>query len=350
VEFKTLEHITLNGKSFSKTEILSNKIPVPHSFLNREDKPFFDEVIEFLRDWFSESKDIIVQTSGSTGIPKQIAIPKQSFVESAQNTCFFLKLTKETNALLCIPVKYIGGKMMVIRALVSGYNLWIKNPKSSPLKEFNESCSFLAITPMQANFCLNETPEKLNTIKHVIIGGGAVSTAFINKTKDYYTQFYSTYGMTETVSHIAMQRINGKKKSEIFELLPSYSVSVNMDNCLVIDCPTLMPEKITTHDIVELYPNGFKWLGRKDNVINSGGIKISPEEIEKKIQKHYPNLIFYITSKKDSILGEKLVLVTQEEVSLNFQEIGLENYKMPKEIIVKTIQFTETEKIKREKF
>lgn len=340
MDYKSIEHITLNGKTYTKEEVLSISIEPNH----------LGEVFDFLNEWFSESIDILVQTSGSTGTPKQIAIPKQSFVESAMNTCNFLNLNRETNALLCIPVKYIGGKMMVIRALVAGYNLWIEEPSSSPLSHFEKPCDFLAITPMQADNCLAESPEKFTKINHVIIGGGAVSQTFIHQVKDYTTQFYSTYGMTETVSHIAMQRLNGTKKSEVFELLPTYSVSLNNENCLVIDCPTLFPNKVTTNDVAQLFPNGFKWLGRKDNVINSGGIKLSPEAIESKIKKHHPELTFYITSKKDDALGEKVILVSEKEIQFNFSKMELDKYQIPKEILIETITRTETGKIKRKKF
>ncbi|MDG1175358.1 MAG: AMP-binding protein, partial [Flavobacteriales bacterium] len=238
-----MEHITLNQKLFSKKEILELK-------LNEENH--FNEVVNFLREWFSNSTEIIVQTSGSTGKPKQIAIPKQSFVESAINTCEFLDLDKSAQALLCIPVNYIGGKMMVIRALTQGYNLWIEEPSSSPLTNFGRSVDFLAITPMQAQQILIDSPKKLEQINQVIIGGGAVTQSFINDIKSFKNNFYSTYGMTETVSHIALKRLNGSQKSDSFEVLPSYSISLNEESCIVINCPSLFPGKIITNDIAEL--------------------------------------------------------------------------------------------------
>jgi len=340
MDFKSYAHITLNNQVYSKEDILNLGIENSH----------FGETIEFLQNWFSDSIEITVQTSGSTGVPKKITIPKQSFVESARNTCQFLKLNSQSNALLCIPIQYIGGKMMVIRALVSGYNLWIEEPSASPLVEFEKTCSFLAITPMQAQNIVNNSPDKLKQINHVIIGGGAVTTNFIEEIKEYPNEFYSTYGMTETVSHIAMKRLNGTKKSDVFEMLPSYFVSVTTDNCLIIDCPTLFPSQIETNDIVKLTETGFKWLGRKDNVINSGGIKISPEEVEKEISTIFPELTFYITSKQDDMLGEKLVMVTNSSQSIDFKKTSLEKYKIPKEIIVIPLTYTETGKIIRKKF
>ena len=341
MDYKSLEHITLNQKLYSKKEILELELGKDNHFT---------KVVYFLKEWFSNSTEIIVKTSGSTGKPKHISIPKQSFVESARTTCKFLNLNKNTEALLCIPVNYIGGKMMVIRALTQGYNLWIEEPNSSPLKEFGSPVDFLAITPMQAQQTLIDSPKKLEQINQVIIGGGAVSQNFITQIKGFKNNIFSTYGMTETVSHIALKRLNGNDQLNYFEVLPSYSISLNEDNCLVIYCPSLFPNKLITNDIAELTDKGFKWLGRKDNIINSGGIKFSPETIENKIKKIYPNLLFYITSKKDETLGEKVVLVTEKKIDIDLNDIGLKRYEIPKEIVIQPIFTTETGKIKREKF
>lgn len=341
MDYKSLNHITLDQTKYSKEELLA---------LNITEENHFSRVIEFLKEWFSESTEITVQTSGSTGKPKQISIPKQSFVESAKNTCTFLDLDSNTNALLCIPVKYIGGKMMVIRALYSGYNLKVVEPSSSPLKELSEKIDFLAITPMQAQNALMDSSEKLESIKQIIIGGGAVSELFIQSIQKFKNTIYSTYGMTETVSHIALKQLNGTNKSSSFQVLPPYSVSVNDENCLVINCPTLSQEKIETNDILKLTDKGFKWLGRKDNVINSGGIKLFPEEIEQKIKVQYPNLVFYITSKKDEVLGEKVILVTNEEVEIDFSKCKLKRYEVPKRVYKKEIEMTGTGKIIRKKY
>ena len=340
MNYKSFEHITLNQKEYSRQDILE---------LEHSEQNHFFEVVSFLKEWFSNSTTITVQTSGSTGKPKQISIPKQSFVESAKNTCEYLNLNSNTQALLCIPVKYIGGKMMVIRALVSGHNLWIEEPSSSPLKSFNQLINFIALTPMQAQLSLKDSLEKFKTIDTVIIGGGSVSHSFVNQIKDFKNKIYSTYGMTETVSHIALKKLNGEDASDNFEVLPSYSVTVNKENCIVIDCPTLFNERVVTNDLVKLTPKGFKWLGRIDNVINSGGVKLFPEEIERKIKTHYPNLVFYITSKKDSRLGEKLILVSENNISIDFNKCGLEKYEIPRETVKKKISFTETNKIIRKK-
>lgn len=346
MDYKLLTHIVLNGTTYSKQDILEQSVP--------DDSTHLSLTLNFLKEWFSDSTEIEVQTSGSTGTPKLIKIPKQSFIESAKNTCEFLNLGINTNALLCIPVTYIGGKMMVVRALVSGYNLLIQEPSSSPLKSLESEINFIALTPMQAQLSLDEFPDKLKVINQIIIGGGAVTPSFIVAIKEFTNQFYSTYGMTETVSHIALKPINGSKKSDYFEVFPSYSVSTNSENCLIINCPTLSHKKIVTNDVVELNANGFKWLGRKDNVINSGGIKIFPEEIERKLKHTLKKVDFYITSKKDKVLGEKVILVIKTPVDrkkIMDSFSLLDKYEIPKELILQAdFTYTKTGKLMREKF
>jgi O-succinylbenzoic acid--CoA ligase len=293
-----------------------------------------------------------VETSGSTGNPKLIQIEKQSFVESAINTCNHLKINEKQNALLCIPVKYIGGKMMVIRAMVSGYNLISIEPSKNPLKNLNQNIDFIAITPYQGHHILEKNAIDLEKINNVIIGGGIVNENFISKINTFKNNIYSTFGMTETVSHIALRKLNGTDKSEYFEVLTPYEINQNEKNCLVIDCPTLTKNKITTNDIIKLKGNKFKWLGRKDNVINSGGIKIYPEEIEKKLATVLIGINFYISSISDEVLGEKLVLKIEKskdiKVNLSLVNSKLEKYKSIKEIIyLESFDYTENGKLKR---
>jgi len=345
VDYKELLHITINNNRISKEEI-QEMVITSDSHL--------DDVFLFLKSWFDESKELQIQSSGSTGNPKLISIPKQSFIESAKNTCDFLSLNSDTNALLCIPVKYIGGKMMVIRALYSSYNLFVDAPSSNPLNGINNDVDFIALTPMQAQISLTKFPKKLEGIKNVIIGGGSVSVSFTEKINSFQNAIYSTYGMTETLSHIALRKLSANSKSNYFEVFPSYSISINKDDCLVIDCPTLSKKKIETNDIVKLNGNKFIFIGRKDNVINTGGIKVNPEEIEKKLSPFLNKIPFYITSLKDEILGEKVVLVTENR-SIKLDKLkdtnhGLDSYSFPKEIINEIISLTETGKIIRKKY
>lgn len=345
MDYKELSHITINNKQFSKEEILIMPI---------NGESHLDDVFRFLKSWFDENKNIPVQTSGSTGKPKQISIPKQSFVESAMNTCDYLKLGEQTKALLCIPVKYIGGKMMVIRALVAGYNLVVQEPSSSPLLNSSEKINFIALTPMQAKNSLDNYPLEFEKIDTVIIGGGAVSEEFNKEIESLKNTIYSTFGMTETVSHIGLRTLNGKNRTDFYQVFPAYSISKNENNCLVIACPTLSSETITTNDIVEIKDSSFKFLGRLDNVINTGGIKVFPEEIEKQLAPFMNGETFYITSKKNELLGEKVVLISENN-SIILEEVktknhGLSSYSFPKEMLIKKIELTESGKIMRRKY
>ncbi|MEN8928471.1 MAG: AMP-binding protein [Flavobacteriales bacterium] len=334
MDFKDFKHITLNGKSFSKEEILE--------IANSGDS-HLDKVLNFLKYWFDASSEITVQTSGSTGEPKQLAIPKQSFIESAKNTCEFLNLNAKTKALLCIPVKYIGGKMMVIRALFSGYNLIIQEPSANPLINLKEKIDFIAITTYQAYHISAEKAKQLENIKNVIIGGGKLDSLVAEILMKHSNNIYSTFGMTETVSHIGLKKINGNDKSENFTVFHAYKISKSEENCLIIEAPTLSESIIYTNDIVELISeNEFKWLGRKDNIINSGGIKINPEEIEEILSPFLPRIEFIVTSLPDEKLGNKLILKVKKSKS---SELGLMldsiNTVLPKHKTIKEIVFTE---------
>ena len=345
MQYSNYQNIKLNNVSFSKEEILN------FDYSNSEKKEI-NHIFKFLKNWFDTSNFIEVETSGSTGKPKQIQIKKQSFVESAINTCNYLKINVKQNALLCIPVKYIGGKMMVIRALVSGYNLISIEPSKNPLKNLKQNINFIAITPYQGYHILEKNALDLEKINNVIIGGGTVNENFIAKINTFKNNIYSTFGMTETVSHIALRKLNGADKSKYFEVLNPYKISLNEENCLVIDCPTLTKDKINTNDIIEIKGNKFKWLGRKDNIINSGGIKIYPEEIEKKIAPILIGLNFYISSISDEILGEKLILKIEKsndiKINLSLVNSKLEKYKSVKEIIyLESFDYTENGKLIR---
>ena len=346
MNYKELSHITIHDREYSKKEILGMTIT---------GDTHLDEVFLFLKNWFDKSEEISVQTSGSTGKPKLISIPKRSFVESAKNTCEFLKLDSKTKALLCIPVKYIGGKMMVIRALFSGYNLMVQEPSSNPLKNFSKEVDFIAITTYQA-FCIGaDNAKELENIKNVIIGGGKISNLFVEIISKHKNNIYSTFGMTETVSHIGLKKLNGEDKSDSFSIFPAYKISKSEDNCLIIDCTTLSNSSIHTNDIVEIITKQkFRWLGRKDNTINSGGIKIHPEEIEEKLSPFLLGMEYYVSSFPDEQFGNKLILKIKKfdtptiKVYLSFINTKLDKHKTIKEIVyVDDFEYTETGKIIR---
>lgn len=375
-----------------------------------------DDLYWFLQEWFSDSETLIVQTSGSTGTPKLVAIKKEFMENSAKATGSFLKLGAETKALCCLSTQYIAGKMMVIRALTLGWELDVMEPNGNPLEDIFEPYDFCAMVPMQVKASLWD----LHLVKKLLIGGGVVSEGLQEALQNVSTQCFASYGMTETVSHIAIKKLNcfaestlsssaqhistplddqlliegndnkstikndnistplddqkvdkiqledfersreaDPKKESTFRreglnshyvLLPNITISQDNRDCLIINAPLLSEEEVVTNDIVKIHSETeFEWLGRFDNVINSGGVKLHPEQIEKELSKVIGQR-FFVAGIKDETLGEKLILIVEgENTDLNFSQINLSKYELPKEIYFLP-QFieTKTNKIQRQ--
>ncbi len=269
---------------------------------------------QFLSDWFSDTTHITVQTSGSTGKPKQLQVSKEMMRVSAQKTLNYLQLKPQDTALLCLSADYIAGKMMLVRSIIGQLTIYIQEPSSSPLKDFPYSVDFSAMVPMQV-FEQLKVKDSLNRVSKLLIGGGAVSAQMQEALQAVNTACYESYGMTETVSHIALRKINGCEAQTGFSCMEKVSVSLDERECLKITSPDLLAEPLQTNDCAEIFPNGeFRILGRIDNVINSGGIKIQPEEIEHKIAPFFTKP-FAVSSIPDEKLGEKLILVAEEFIS-----------------------------------
>ena len=305
--------------------------------LIKEGKEHEKDLGVFLLDWLDDKETIQLTTSGTTGAPKIITIKKQSMVHSAIATGNYFNLHPQDKALLCLPARYIAGKMMIVRSMMLGLELDIMVPTSHlddllPHKNYD----FVAIVPLQAENSL----EKLHQFKKIIIGGAKVSDDLAKKLKEIKSDIYETYGMTETITHIAAKKIG----EEFFTILEHVSITSDDRNCLVIDVPSISDEKIVTNDIVEiLNDKQFKWIGRYDNVINSGGIKLFPEQIEAKLASKIKNR-FFITSQPDAVLGSKVVLVIEGEKKDIDSSIfnSLEKFERPREILFVT-EFVETE-------
>ena len=275
---------------------------------------------EFLEEWNNPSPYVHVQTSGSTGAPKPMLVEKQRMLNSARITCDFLGLREGDTALLCMSLDYIAGKMMVVRSIERGLKLTTVEPSGHPLSTPHSPLDFAAMVPMQVYNSLQvpEEKERLKQIRHLIIGGGAIDDALAAALRTFPNHVWSTYGMTETLSHIALRRLNGPEASEWYTPFPSVKVSLNEDSCLVIDAPLVCPSRLVTNDIAELssgtVPNmKFRILGRKDNVICSGGIKIQIEEVERQLCPHL-QAPFLITKRPDAKFGEAVVLLTEGAV------------------------------------
>ncbi|MCQ2212384.1 MAG: AMP-binding protein [Bacteroidaceae bacterium] len=265
---------------------------------------------DFISDWRNANPFLHVHTSGSTGKPKDLLVEKSRMEASARMTCRFLGLHEGDTALLCMPLDYIAGKMMVVRAQVQGLRLISVEPSSTPLDGVDEPIDFAAMVPMQVVRSLGN--PKLRQIRHLIIGGGAIDEGLEAELRTFPNHVWSTYGMTETLSHIALRPINGPEATLWYTPMDGVSISLNADGCLVIDAPQVCSERLTTNDIAELNPQGqFRIVGRRDNTINTGGIKVQIEEVERLIASP----LIMITSAPDPVLGETVVTLMDEKAS-----------------------------------
>jgi len=331
----------LNGETFSSEEELL-------SF----SKTINNSVFSFLSDWFNAEDFVVVQTSGSTGKPKPIPLKKEFMRNSAEATGAFFELKENTTALLCLSTDYIAGKMMLVRALMLGWKLDVVEAISNPLEGIDTIYGFSAMVPMQ----LQNSLKDLHKVKKLIVGGGVVSNDLIGEIQNLPTQVFATYGMTETITHIAVKKLNNlisidSNKSN-YKTLPDVDLSQDNRNCLIIDAPKVSEERVVTNDVVDLISEReFEWLGRYDNVINSGGVKLHPEKIEEKLSKIISSR-FFVIGVPDKVLGEKLVLVIEgKEYNVILNEAkNLTKYEIPKEIyFVDRFIETETKKIQRKK-
>ncbi|REC48040.1 AMP-binding protein [Chryseobacterium pennipullorum] len=298
---------------------------------------FEKKVGSFLQEWISESETVKVQTSGSTGAPKIFDIEKKKMINSAVMTCNFLGLKEGDTALLCLPVEYISGKMMVVRSVQRKLKLIVAEPSLQPVENLEEEIDFCAMTPLQVEHSL----DKLHLIKNLIIGGAAVSESLKNEIHQINpgasNRIFETYGMSETLSHIALRQIMPVAK-EYFTAFENVSVSLDERGCMKIFAPAVNAEVLQTNDLVEIKKgNQFRFLGRIDNVINSGGAKIFPELLEALVKKEIPNESVFI-GLQDESLGQKLVLVIEGEPSEvlkdSISKIPFEkNFHRPKEIL-----------------
>ncbi|MEE0148959.1 MAG: AMP-binding protein [Segatella copri] len=289
---------------------------------------------DFFSEWNNDSDRVLVHTSGSTGKPKPMMVEKKRMLNSARITCDFLGLKPGDSALLCMSLDYIAGKMVVVRSIERHLHLISVSPSGHPLKnidlkdvngkDVNGEITFAAMVPMQVYNTLQvpEERERLTHIRHLIIGGGAIDASLEKELQALpgNITIWSTYGMTETLSHIALRRINGAEASEWYQPFDSVKISQTEEGCLVIDAPLVCAETLVTNDIVEIEPyiynkvekTRFRIKGRKDNVICSGGIKIQIEEVEEFLKPHLEKP-FMLAKKKDEKFGEIAVLLTEDE-------------------------------------
>ena len=275
------------------------------------------ELEEFLAEWQNDSPVVLVHTSGSTGEPKPILVEKRRMEASARITCDFLGLKKGDTALLCMSLNYIAGKMMVVRSLVRELRLITVEPCGEPLETVTETVDFAAMVPLQVWNCLRKPHlrQRLMQIRHLIIGGGAIDDTLADELRTFPNTVYSTYGMTETLSHIALRRLSGPEASEWYTPFDGVNISQTDKGCLVIHAPAVHDGPLVTNDIAELKADGrFRILGRKDNIICSGGLKIQAEKVEQLLRTHLREP-YLITKRKDEKFGEVAVLLTEGNIA-----------------------------------
>jgi len=353
----------LQNKVWDKNQILSQKKFTPD---------YFGQTLQFCQDWLEEKQEFELQTSGSTGMPKPILVQRSQMKASAKATAKKLNLQAEDTALICLNTNYIAGKMMLVRSLEAGMNAVIFEPQANPFTNFStnssdnffpEELTFTALVPMQLQSILEDksATEKLEKMKAILVGGAPVSQELEMKIQSLSVPIYATYGMTETVSHIALKCLNGSQKQSFYETLPAVKIGQDERECLTISAPMTLGKTLITNDRVHLISKEkFEWLGRIDNVINSGGVKIQAEKIEeialKILTKMGLKMQCITIGIPDKKLGQKVVLVLesedlsstiQEEIYHQFQE-KLSRYECPKSIqFLSKFPETPTGKIQR---
>ncbi|WP_159517569.1 AMP-binding protein [Sunxiuqinia indica] len=342
-------HIKFNGKPTPISDLLQRQL----SALSGWEKQW----LSFLQEWYNQNDYIKVNTSGSTGTPKTIKLNKDFVAASAQRTIQYFGLKKGDCILHCLPTKYIAGKLMVVRALLGKLDLHLVDPASDfrflPQKRFK----FAAMVPNQVHKLMMLDPNSYLdwNLEFLLIGGSAVQQSLIDQLQEVQTQCYSSYAMTETATHIALRKLNGKNQDQFYHCLDNIKVQLSLDNCLEIFMPGLKQQPLKTNDLAELADEKtFRVLGRADNVIISGGIKFSPEQLERKLEP-FISIAFYFSSLPHETLGQQLILIVEGEEDENLiHQIRticsqqLSTYEQPKQIrFIKVFQRTENGKVMR---
>lgn len=331
--------ITLHGVVFN-TESITQKLT--------ESLPEWEkDIFLFLNEWFSEEPFVEVQTSGSTGTPKQIRRNKTAMLASAKMTGEFFSFSTGQKVLLSLPAKYIAGKMMLVRAIQWNLNLFYTEPKLSliiPKQPF----VFGAMTPQQ----ISNNLQHIEGIKTIIIGGAPISATLEEQLVELPNTFFATYGMTETVSHVALRKLS-KGKELPYTVIPGTKISINKDSCLIIKAPTIINTPLATNDIVELVgTDSFYWKGRKDFIINSGGVKLHPEKLEQKISLLLDTEYFFIGT-EDPNWGQVPLLVIEgkefntEQLKVKLHQFLLKIERPKKIVFVKKFTRTANGKLNR---
>ncbi|SKC05813.1 AMP-binding protein [Dyadobacter psychrophilus] len=327
----------------------------------RPEHPYFGKAYDFMQSWLNGAQTFTLQTSGSTGDPKPIEVQRSQLVSSARMTGKALDLGKGTRALVCLNVHYIAGLMMLVRGMELDWKMTIIEPSANPLLDIEENAmfDFAALVPLQLLAILEnpKTKHQVNGLGKVLLGGAPVNVSLQKEIERQSIPVYQSYGMTETVSHIALRRLNGENISEDYHFLPNINFGTDERGCLHISGPVTNGQVVQTNDLVEISGNTFKWIGRADNVINSGGVKIVLDKVDTNVGEVFYDLkvtnAFFNWYISDEKLGQKLVLVVEgtanaslaEEIITEIRK-RLSAYEMPKHVyFVQHFSKTTTDKV-----
>lgn len=343
----TNKKININGRAISFSMIKEQRIVAQ----SEGEQHVFD----FISQWLSGQQKFIINTSGSTGKPKPISIQRRQMEISAQKTGTFLGLKKNDSTLICLSAEHIAGKMMLVRTLELGLIATYVDPCSNPFEKVNQSFDFTALVPLQVqNIVDNATTKKAfyNT-QYIIIGGAPLSSSLEHQLLNSPNNIYQTYGMTETVSHVALKNVS--KGQQAYQALPDVIFDLDQRGCLKLNAPMATPNEQITNDVVQLHsPTSFTWKGRIDFVINTGGIKVQTEELEQKIHHilQDQNFNFFIFPKADDQLGEKICICfeanTIDDNLLDVLKEKLPPFHGPKELyLLEQFSYTKTGKLDR---
>ena len=360
--------IILNGKSLAFEWILENYEDLPSEQFSQNEI----QTLIFCGQWLSGQKRFSVPTSGSTGQPKSVNLTRQQMAASARMTGEALHLNKGDSALVCLSSEHIAGLMMLVRGFELGLNVTVVAPAGNPFTAFDFENGghfhFTAFVPLQLQTILNSGETHLavlNRMKAILVGGAQVSATLEKTIEQVETSVYQTFGMTETVSHIALRKLNGPDKSEYYEALPGVEIRRDRRGCLTVNSTVTNNEWLATKDLVEIKSGSrFVWLGRVDHVINSGGVKVQAEKVEKVIaeallemnQEKNSNQEFFVGPLPDNTYGQIVIVVFEDVNHIQIDEKrlraflskNLAKYEIPKSIyFLKSFIRTSTGKVDR---
>jgi O-succinylbenzoic acid--CoA ligase len=314
--------LTINQQTYNQQDLLNHQEHKQYADLSDNERA----ALAFCQRWLDGATEFVVHTSGSTGAPKPILLRREQMQASAAATGQALGLEADMRALVCLPVRYIAGQMMLVRGLVLGLAMTLVEPASNPLAGLPAGAvfDFTAMVPLQLQTLLDGPPdyfERLTRMQAILVGGAPVSARLEWRLQALSASVYHTYGMTETATHVALRRLNGPEATPYFNPLPGVEIEVDERSCLRVKGPMTLDRWLQTNDLVELAPRGqppaaFRWLGRWDNVINTGGVKVQVETVEAAVEQAWLELglderRFFVAGVPDERLGEAVTLLIE---------------------------------------